>query len=180
MKLFKLIAILFFISLFPECSDDDDIIFNEDLVFNCSYEIKIPPFRYMSIQGDSVFVRGDLSFNSDTIDTVPPTPILSWEKVESDIICTAIFKNSIKADNHSIKNDASDIVWIWHSGLAEGKNGLVQFEHGIKEIDPDNPDSSIEPDPLVQGEIYYWAVWAWDNAGIEIRFSSRELRFIVD
>jgi len=180
MKLFKLIAILSFIFLFPECSDDDDILFNEDLVFNYSYEIKIPPFMYISIQGDSVFVRGDLSFDSDIIDTVTPKPTLSWEKVESEIICAAIFKNSIDADNNSIKNDASDIVWIWHSGLAEGENGLVKFEHGIKEIDPDNLDSTSEPEPLVQGKIYYWAVWAWDNSGIEIRFSSRELRFIVD
>jgi len=180
MKLLKLIAILSFIFLFPECNDDDEIIFNEVLVFNYSYEIKIPPFRYMSIQGDSVFVRGDLSFNSDIIDTVPPTPTLSWQKVESEIICAAIFKNSIDADNHSIKNDASDIVWIWHSGLAEGENGLVQFEHGIKEIDPDNPDSAPEPEPLEQGEVYYWAVWAWDKSGTEIRFSSRELRFVVN
>ena len=180
MKLFKIIAILPLIFLVSQCSDDDDIIYNEDLVFNYSYEIKIPPFRYMSVHGDSVFVRGDQSFNSDIIDTVPSTPTLSWEKVESDIVCAAIFKNSINAGNHSINNDVSDIIWIWHSGLAGGENGLVQFEHGIKEIDPDNPDSSSEPEPLMHGEIYYWAVWAWDNSGIEIRFSSRELRFVVD
>jgi hypothetical protein len=180
MKLFKLIAILSFILLLMECSDDDDIVFNEELVFNNSYEIKIPPFRYLSIQGDSVYVRGDLSFDSDIIDTVPPTPALLWEKVESDIICAAIFKNSINADNHSIKNDASDIVWIWHSGFAEGENGLVQFENGIKEIDPDNPDSTAEPEPLVKGKVYYWAVWAWDNSGLKIIFSSRELRFVVN
>jgi hypothetical protein len=180
MKLFGLVTILFFIFIFPGCSDNDNLIFNEDLVFDCGYEIKIPSFSYISPQGDSVFVRGDLSFNSDDIDTVPPTPTLSWEKVESEIICAAIFKNSINADNNSIKNDVSDIVWIWHSGLSKGENGLVQFEQGIKEIDADEHDSLSKPEPLIKSEVYYWAVWAWDKSGINILFSSRELKFVVN
>ncbi len=179
MKLLKLLTLLFLVFLLSGCNDDDDIVLNEDLVFGYSYEIKIPSFKYMTVQGDSVFVRGDISFNSDIIDTVPPTPTLSWEKVNSEIVCAAIFKSSVKVENNSIINDTSDIVWIWHSGLTTGENGLVQFGHGTKEYDPENPESDIEPEPLEQGEIYYWAVWAWDNSGIEIRFSSRELRFIV-
>lgn len=180
MKLLKLTAILFLIFFLPGCNDDDDIVLNEDLVFGYSYEIKIPPFKYMTTQGDSIFVRGDISFSSDIIDTVPSAPTLSWEKVESEIVCAAIFKNKIYVEDNIIVNDTSDIVWIWHSGLANGENGLVQFEHGTKKINPDNPESVIDPYPLEQGEVYYWAVWAWDNSGIEIRFSSRELRFVVN
>lgn len=180
MNFYKLIAIISFFLLFPVCNNDDDIILNEDLVFSSCYEIKIPPYRYLSDHGDSVFVRGDLSYNTDIIDTVTTTPTLSWEEVESNIICAAIFKNSIVVDNKSVKNGESDIVWIWHSGLSGGENGLVQFSDGIKEFDTDNPESVPKPEPLMQGEVYYWAVWAWDNSGIEIRFSSRELRFVVN
>ena len=120
MKLLKLIAIFFLIFFLTGCNDDDDIVLNEDLVFGYSYEIKIPSFRYVTIQEDSIFVRGDISFNSDIIDTVTSTPTLSWEKVESEIVCAAIFKNKIYIEDNSIVNDTSDIVWMWHSGLANG------------------------------------------------------------
>ncbi|UCH15360.1 MAG: hypothetical protein JSV22_05180 [Bacteroidales bacterium] len=179
MKLLKLIAILLLILMLPGCNDDDDIVLNEDLVFGYSHEIKIPPFKYLTTQGDSVFIRGDISFNSDIIDTVPATPTLSWEKVESEIVCAAIFKSRINVENNSIINDTSDIVWIWHSGLPGGENGLVEFGYGTKKYDPESPESDNEPEPLEQGQVYYWAVWAWDNSGIEVKFSSRELRFVV-
>ncbi len=179
MKILKLIAILFLIFLLPQCNDDD-IILNEDLVFGYSFEIKIPSYKYVTAEGDSIFIRGDLSFNSDIIDTVTSTPTLSWERVESEIVCAAIFKNKINVKNGTIVNDTSDIVWIWNSGLLKGENGLVKFEQGKKSINTDSPESVNNPDPLEQGEVYYWAVWAWDNSGIEIRFSSRELRFFVN
>jgi hypothetical protein len=179
MKLLKLFPVIFLVLFYQGCEKEDNTVLNEELIFRNSYEIKIPPFKYALLQGDTIYVRGDLSFNSDIIDTVPSTPVLSWEPVESEIVCAAIFKESIQSDNHLITNDTSDIVWIWHSGLSAGKNGLVKFEQGVSEIDPVKPESDLRAEPLNQGQIYYWAVWAWDNSGIEINFSSRELKFVV-
>ncbi len=179
MKLIKLFILFFLAMLYQGCEDEGGQILNEDLIFKNSNEIQIPPFKYALTQGDTVLVRGDLSFSSATVDTVPPTPVLSWDSVKSNIICAAIFINSIQTDDKTITNDTSDIVWIWHSGLSGGENGLVKFEQGVSQINPDKPESLLRAPPLNNGQTYYWAVWAWDNSGIKINFSSRQLKFTV-
>ena len=180
MKCLKLFSIFLFLLYFLGCDENNDIVINEDLIFKYSYEIIVPSFVYSLVPGDTVFVRGDLSYNSEIIDTVPSTPTLAWDSINSDIYCAAIFKNSMQVENHSIVNDTSDIVWIWHSALTEGSNGLVKFEHGIKKMNILPSESLQKPDSLNIGQIYYWGVWAWNNSGTEIIFSSRELKFIVE
>jgi hypothetical protein len=179
MKLVKLIILLFLALLYQGCEDEDEPVLNEELIFKHSQEIIIPPFKYALTPGDTVYVRGDLSFNSATVDTVPPTPVLSWDSVKSNIVCAAIFANSIQSDDQTITNDTSDIVWIWHTGLSGGENGLVKFEQGVRQINTSQPESLLRAAPLNQGQTYYWAVWAWDNSGITIKFSSRQLKFTV-
>jgi hypothetical protein len=179
MKLIKLVSLLFIALLYQGCEDEDEPVLNEELIFRNSQEISIPPFEYVLVPGDTVYVRGDLSFNSATVDTVPATPVLSWDSVESKIVCAAIFKDSIQCDDHAITNDTSDIVWIWHSGLSGGGNGLVKFDQGVRQINSDKPEALLRAAPLNQGQTYYWAVWAWDNSGIRINFSSRQLKFTV-
>lgn len=180
MKCLKLISIFLLLICFYGCDENGETVFNEDLIFKNSYEITVPPFSYSLIPGDSVYVRGDLSFDSEIIDTVPSTPVLAWDSTNSNIICAAIFKDKILVENNSIINDTSDIVWIWHSGLSKGSNGLVRFEDGIRKMNITQDDTLQNPDTLIKGQIYYWGVWAWNNSGIKINFSSRELRFIVD
>jgi hypothetical protein len=179
MKLINLVLLIFLVLLFQGCEDEEEQVLNEDLIFKNSQEIQIPPFKYVLSPGDTVYVRGDLSFNSEVTDTVPPTPVLSWDSVKSNIVCAAIFAKSIQSDDHTITNDTSDIVWIWHSGLSGGKNGLVKFEEGIRNFNQSQPESLLRAAPLDEGQTYYWAVWAWDNSGIIIKFSSRQLKFTV-
>ena len=180
MRCLKFISIFLLFLCFYRCDENGETVFNEDLIFKNSYEITVPPYRYSLIPGDSVYVRGDLSFDSEIIDTVPSTPTLAWDSINSNIICAAIFKNNILVENNSIINDTSDIVWVWHSGLAKGRNGLVKYEDGIRKMNIAQDDPLQNPDSLIDGQIYYWGVWAWNNAGIEINFSSRELKFVIE
>ena len=179
MKLIKLVSLFFLALLYQGCEDEDGQLLNEELIFKHSQEIVVPPFKYALTPGDTVLVRGDLSFNSATVDTVPPTPVLSWDSVKSNIVCAAIFVNSIQTNDQTITNDTLDIVWIWHSGLSGGENGLVKFEQGVRQINTSQPESLLRAPPLNNGQTYYWAVWAWDNSGITIKFSSRQLKFTV-
>lgn len=179
MKLLKILGILPLMLFYAGCERDDNTVFNEYLVFQNSYEIEVPPYWYYTDSGDSVFVRGDQSYNSGTIDTLTSTPVLAWDSVESKLLCAAIFKESIKIENYNITNDTSEIVWIWHSGLPEGVNGLVEFDQGIGKMNLSESEQLIKPDSLEQGHIYFWCVWGWNASGTKINFSSRELRFIV-
>ena len=179
MRCLKILVILLLMLYYAGCERDEDTIFNEYLIFQNSYEIEVPPYWYYTGSGDSVYVRGDLSYDSETIDTLTSTPTLAWDSVESKLLCAIIFNENIKIENYSIANDTSDIVWIWHSGLTEGVNGLVEFDQGIKRMNISDSEPLIKADSLEKGHIYYWGVWGWNASGTKINFSSRELRFIV-
>lgn len=179
MKYLKILICLLALLYYSGCERDEDTVFNEYLIFKNSYELEVPPYWYSTTSGDSVYVRGDLSYLSETIDTLTSAPTLAWDSVESDILCAVIFRNSIEVENYSIINDTSDIAWVWHSGLPGGQNGLVEFNQGIKSMNISESDPLPKADSLESGHTYYWGVWGWNASGTKINFSSRELRFIV-
>ena len=110
-------------------------------------------------------------------DTTTTTPEFSWRSTGQKFVYLAVFTSNIEVRNKQIIN-REDNVWSWHSGLGTGREGNVKFEHGRDMVDGKMLESG-PPTPLVPGETYVWAVWAWDDQGIEITYSSQEIRFTV-
>ncbi len=104
-------------------------------------------------------------------------PHFSWKSSGNTMVFLGLFTKSISIKGKNISN-VNDIVWAWHSGLGKGRAGDVEFLEGVDvlngELITDRP-----PSPLFNGQMYYWAVWAWNEEGIEITHSSNEFYFLV-
>jgi len=96
-------------------------------------------------------------------------PALSWTPNGERLEYVAIFDRPPVQDQGSIVN-THDILWVWHSGLGTGTHGLVQYVDGVQYSDGAYGDGP--PSPLDRGRLYYWAVWAWREGGLQISSSS--------
>ena len=156
------------------CTEEESILDNEDLVFSNSIQVKIPAYRYSDNQGNDFYVRGDTSFQDVNIDTLNSTPVLAWDSTGMKILSVAIFLSPIIVANSEIVN-IEDIVWKWDSGMNFGQDSYVQYSEGKSVI---NGETADDLSPLPDSR-YYWAVWAWNSEGNRILFSSRPLKFYV-
>jgi hypothetical protein len=86
------------------------------------------------------------------------TPGFSWIATGYRHVVCAVFSSPIHVKENQITN-ADDVVWIWHSGLGTGREGNIRYGDGRP-----HPASSDAPAPLGLG-VYYWGVWALDDAG---------------
>jgi hypothetical protein len=92
----------------------------------------------------------------------------------------AVFSERVAIDNakNQIINDDA-IVWAWNTGMGTGREGTIGYLDGCSVIDGEI-QYGIDPDPLVQGATYLLAIWAWDQRADEVRYSSREIPFVVE
>ena len=158
------------------CEESSDQPFNKELIFPEALEIRVPLYLYQSGERE-ITVHGDEGFKNNIVDTVTPMPVLKWDSLETELIVAAIFSSPIQELNGEISN-TGDIVCIWHSGLEQGVDGLVSFTEG-RRIAAGDLDSLSPPQPLPAMQTYYWGVWSWDDSGIKIIYSSRQLTFYV-
>ncbi len=109
---------------------------------------------------------------------VEPQPIFEWFATGKRLVAGAVFRSNISVSQGTISNPGA-AVWIWHSGLTSGREGFVRWSQGVTV-----QDSVLEPvepvDSLEIGRSYVWAVWAWDDQGLEVTHSSPEIFFNVD
>ncbi len=169
-----LFSLFIIFSLFFNCTEEESVLINEDLIFSNSYQINIPSYRYFDSVGNSFFVRGDNSYQTSYPDTLNSLPLFAWDSIGLKIINVAIFTSPIVVSNNEIVN-YEDIIWKWHSGMNFGKEGYVQYLNGRDVI---NGEIGENVTPL-QESTYYWGVWAWNSEGKKILYSSRALKFYV-
>lgn len=106
-------------------------------------------------------------------------PNFSWPALSDPHIVAAVFDTNIQvsAKERRVINP-EHIVWLWHSGLNNGRDGNVRYSDGYDPrglgFDVENPP---EPAALPPGS-YVWAVWSMDGAG-NVVASSQELLFSV-
>jgi hypothetical protein len=171
----KLITSVILISiLFVSCTQDEEVLNNEYLLFSNSYPISVPPYEYRNESDELINVWGDSSYQSSLIDTLSPAPVLSWGTEGIRIITVAISNNLLKTNGNKI--DSLSVVWQWHSGMGSEKNDTIQYSEGKNVINGTLIDGT--PNPLEPGH-YYWAIWGWGQSGTQIMYSSRELEFYV-
>lgn len=101
----------------------------------------------------------------------------AWKVTGQKYVYLGIFTDRIIVKDNSIINIDKNI-WAWHSGLGKGREGSLYFSDGFDVINGELQEDS-PPTPLPVGE-YYWAIWAWDDDGITITASSKEMYFIVE
>lgn len=169
-----LFSLLLMSSLFYNCTEEDSVLKNEDLIFSNSYRIKIPGYKYFDGEGNSYIVRGDTSYQDIFPDTLNNMPLLAWDSIGLKLIHVAIFTSPIVVSNNEIVN-YEDIIWKWHSGMNFGREGYVQFLNGRDVI---NGEIAETVTPLPEST-YYWGIWAWNSDGKRILYSSRALEFYV-
>jgi hypothetical protein len=170
------ILVMFTAIVFSACEDISEVTLNNELIFPEAHEIRVPSYVYQSLTGD-ILVHGDEGFENNIVDTITPTPILKWDSVQNRLIITAIFVNPVQITNGKLVN-TNDIVWIWHSGLEDGKDGCVAFEEG-RSISDGMIENLSQPIPLPALRQYYWGVWGWNESGIKVLYSSRQMTFYV-
>jgi hypothetical protein len=170
------ILVLFTVIIFSTCEDVSDETLNNDLIFPAVHEIKVPSYVYQSMSGD-ILIQGDEGYNNNAVDTITPTPTIRWDSVQTKLIVTAIFIHPIQVTNGKIEN-TNDIIWIWYSGLEDGKDGWVTFEEG-RSISDGMMDNLGQPIPLPALHQYFWGVWGWNESGIKVLYSSRQMTFYV-
>lgn len=168
----NLIAICIFLI---QCSKEETLPSNDYLIFSTSYPIEISAYEYQDNEGNVYQVQGDTSF-ALIADTVGDSPVLAWEAIPFRYVTAALFSNPISVSGGEIQN-VEDIVWQWHSGMDFGVVGQVQYSEGRSVIN-EIIDYNNFPVSLTGGH-YYWAVWAWGNAGVRVLFSSQQREFYV-
>jgi hypothetical protein len=124
--------------------------------------------------GADYFIETGIPAFDDTTDS---TPTFTWIQTKQDLVFLGVFKGSIQIDENKIGN-ITDNVWAWHSKLGTAREGNVNFSDG-RDVDRGQLLVDRPPTPLVPGQSYWWAVWAWDNEGLRVTYSSREMFFTV-
>lgn len=91
-------------------------------------------------------------------------PSFSWPAVGVRHVVCAVFSAHLGVSGELISNP-QDLRWVWHTGLGRGRDGNILFEDGAGDADGRTPAA-----PLAPGT-YYWAVWAFDDAGAPVASS---------
>jgi len=106
------------------------------------------------------------------------TPQFVWEGPNNKITMLGLFNRPIEINSDGSIQNITDMVWVWHSGLGNGRIGNVYFEDG-RAINGNNITNVSNPTPLERGRTYFWVVWAWSDTGLELTHSSTESDFFV-
>ncbi len=162
--------------LLANCTSDNQVLNNTDLVFTNSYRLPVPAYTYKGVNGKDYKVTGDTNYFSGIPDTLNANPVFRWDTFNIKIMCCAIFLKPIHVQNGIITN-SKDMIWQWHSGMINGKEGNVQYSDGrnVKNgvIDYENQPATLASDN------YFWAVWGWNSSATDVLYSSRQMQFYV-
>ena len=109
---------------------------------------------------------------------VGPQPAFTWQATGKSLVFVGVFTQNVSVANGSIQN-TSDNVWAWHSGMGTAREGNVSFQQGVDVVNG-VMQTGVAPTPLTPGRSYVWAIWAWDDTGKSVAFSSKETFFTVD
>lgn len=164
---------------------------NTSPIIISAYSYATPPDLVATL-GSTAQVLGDTSVNKlvdassccellQHLDKYPSEPTFEWENAQSNLVAAAIFKDQIRVslDGGRIQN-TNDIVWTWNSGMGTGSQAsgktIIAYEDGK---DVEGGETLTTSTPLETGQVYFWAVWAWNENGTAISFSSRAIPFLV-
>lgn len=92
----------------------------------------------------------------------PSQPTFNWPATSRGHVVCALFTQPIAVRDNLITNQRH-LVWLWHTGLGTGIEGLVQYGDGIPAM-MGTLQPGAQPDPLQPGT-YYWGVWALNDEG---------------
>ena len=150
------------------------IILSLTLFFGCEGQQPLDPELQNTIfPGTTLIETGIPAFG----DTVVSTPSFTWYATGKDFVYIGIFSDRLIIKDKKIVN-IEDNVWAWHSGLGTGREGSIYFSDGVDVIAGELQTGVSTP--LLNGRGYVWGVWAWENDGIEVIASSKEMYFIVE
>lgn len=166
-KIIGIIPYLFLLS----CEPESNLAYNPELIFPYAIEISIPPYSY-SDNTHTYFIKGDSAFLMDITDTISVNPTFKWKAKNKKLIFTAVFDSPIISNNNTILN-AENMVWSWHSGLETGINGEVMLSEGVQVME--GKLTNMNATTLKAESFYYWGIWAWDDSGTRIKYSSRQI-----
>jgi hypothetical protein len=193
----KLPIILAVIAL-RSCALETSIPFCEVAIFNEAEYIWVPAYTYTDpyTQKEYLFhgtssdtltsIIDDGTYETTTVipyehyDTVSSRPPFIWRKTKSNYVMVAIFNERIAMDQQ--KNQIANpeaMVWAWNTGMLTGQEGAIGYEDGCSVIQG-VIQYGTRPDPLVNGQSYVLAIWAWDNDASVVRYSSREIPFTIE
>lgn len=138
-------------------------------------------FQFSSISDNPLFpgvIEIPLVFPEKGIILQTNTPQFVWEAPKNEITMLGVFNRPIEINSDGSILNITDLVWVWHSGLGNGRIGNVFFNDG-RSINGDDITSVTNPIPLERGRTYFWAVWAWDDFGLDLTHSSTESDFVI-
>jgi hypothetical protein len=102
----------------------------------------------------------------------------SWQPTSYKKIMVAIFDDVIKVENNEISNKSA-IKWLWTSQSDKGSvlisEGKISTFQNDKFILSEIPKTGF----TLKSGSYVWCIWAWDDNGLNIVASSREIPFKV-
>ena len=104
-------------------------------------------------------------------------PSFSWEMGKSNLVALGVFDNRVEVKNKAIVN-VNNLMYYWDSGMGRGRIGSVKFSDGRSIVNGEF-EKAIDPLPLEGGQTYRWAIWAWDDSGKYITYSSPEGYFTI-
>lgn len=126
------------------------------------------------IFNNATLISNPLPANESTVST---EPAFSWVKTGAKLVFLAVFDSNINIRNTSsgqeIGNPA-DIVWAWNTSMGTAREGAVFYQQGRPVING-IIEYTASPSPLQSGSTYTWAVWAWNETGSTVVFSSSEM-----
>jgi len=101
----------------------------------------------------------------------PEAPTFNWQSTHYKHVIVAVFNEPLNIKDNVIQN-TDRMVWMWHSGLKAGKEGLVEWDDGLADPVTDKPAVDLG------SGTFYWAVWALDLHGTPA-LSSIEHKHVV-
>ena len=104
----------------------------------------------------------------------------SWQPTNYKKIIVAIFDDVIKVENNEISNKSA-IKWLWTSQFDKDKGSVLISEGKISTFQNGKFILSEIPQTgfTLKSGFYVWCVWAWDENGLNIIASSKEIPFKV-
>lgn len=105
-------------------------------------------------------------------------PGFTWSAgSNSDEVALGVWDTAPDVGPAGIRN-SNHIVLFWDSGLPSGSVGSVAFGDMRTPVGG-NLENLGAAQPLIAGRPYYWAVWQWDDAGVQVLYSSDVSVFTV-
>ncbi|MBK9733262.1 MAG: hypothetical protein IPO83_18575 [Chitinophagaceae bacterium] len=163
-----------------------------------TYLIEVPQYYYYYIENDSSSDKIEIFGDTKVFTFLPPACDdgcppekfyedfsqlfeIQWKDPKVKYQAVGVFTHPIAgsfANGNSIGN-SEDMVWTWHTGMKQdGKVGTVRFGDG-RSVHNGVIDYDSAPELLEFNKLYYLGIWAWDDGGTNLEFTSNEIRMKI-